>query len=186
MSCRRARAVVGLACAGVMMPIVAMAQATPATPAPFEALESVLARGDEVIVTDEAGRSTRGQISSLSSSELVLAAFKPLEELAFTERSVRTIQIVDSRKDGALKGLAVAAGLVAVMAVADAHQPPSNLRGVRTLAAALVSPAVIILAVWIDGSENATIYERSAQAPRVTIGPGPGRGSIGVSGRIRF
>lgn len=152
----------------------------------FEPLTAVLARGHEVILTDEAGRVTRGRISSISSSGVVLVVLRPREERSFTSTSVRRIQIVDSKADGALRGLAVAGGLVASFAVADSRLPPSNLKGVRTAAAALVSPLIIWVAAWIDGRENAAIYHRQSQARRLTINPAFGLGATGVSVGLSF
>jgi len=152
----------------------------------FEPLSTILVRGHEVIVTDDAGRRTRGRVSSISPSHVAIVAFRPRQERSFAPTSVRTIQIVDSKADGALKGLAAAGVVVAAFAIADSQLPPSNLKGVRTMAALVSSPIFVCVGAWVDARNNASIYERPLQAPRVKLRPTVGLTAIGVAVDFHF
>ena len=76
-------------------------------PTSFDALPTILERGHEVIVTDDRGGNTRGRVSSISPSQLVLVRkrfpFTRPEARDFAEESITTIRIVepDSRRRAA-------------------------------------------------------------------------------------
>ena len=73
----------------------------------FDAVQSILDPGHEIIVRDEEGRATRGRVVSISANQLVIERprfFFRREELAFTEGFVQKIEIVDSPANGTLLG----------------------------------------------------------------------------------
>lgn len=147
-------------------------------PASFEGLQAFLGRGHEVIVTDEAGQSTRGRISSLSSTRLVILRkrfrFSRPQAREFDGDSVRTIRIVDSTWNGGLLGAASAAGVLAALVEGECHSGCDDNFGragrwiVRGL---LFVPIGISLGATIDSRINTPIYERQKGISRVTVFP---------------
>ena len=153
----------------------------------FDALQSILDPGHEVIVKDEEGRKTEGRVVSISANQLVIARSRSLlrwgtEERAFPEDVVRRIDIVDSAWQGLVIGLAVGAG-VATLACRGEGVPAGYCLIIAT-------PLFIIpgefLGGMIDASINEPIYQRPSQTPRVTISPLLGRDQTGVVARVRF
>lgn len=147
-------------------------------PASFEELQSLLGRGHEVIVTDEAGQSTRGHISSLSSTQLVIVRkrfrFSRPQAREFDGDSVRTIRIVDSTWNGGLLGAAAAAGVLAALIEGECSAGCDDNFGrpgrwiVRGF---LFVPIGIGLGTTIDSRINTPIYERQKGISRVTVFP---------------
>ncbi len=128
----------------------------------FEALQAVLKVGQRVKVRDGAGRSTRGNVVSISSNQLVIhsgpRALGPdmyswsLQRWAFTEDVVRRIDIVDSFLEGALIGAGVAFG-VGLLARAES----SSLMGASV---SIAVPIGIVVGAVIDWSITQPIYGR--------------------------
>ncbi len=161
----------------------------------FEALNSILDPGYEVVVRDEAGRRTRGRVSSISGEEVVVTrrrrwfgSFRSPEELVFGADSITRVDIVDSTWNGALIGAAIAPALVyGIWRWEDNTFPDSNLRGAGTMLIGGMGAFLLIHAGHlIDLSNNESIYERPSQAPRVTIAPLIGRDQKGLAVRVSF
>lgn len=162
-------------------------------PTSFEALPSLLERGHEVIVTDEAGRNTKGRISSISSSRLVLVRrrfrFSRPEARGFARDSVTTIQIVDSTWNGAVLGAAAGVGFLAALIESECSPTCDDnfgRPGRWMLGGLFYLPIAAGLGSGIDSMINESIYERQNQTRRVTISPVVRRARKGVVVQIRF
>lgn len=160
----------------------------------FEALPRILKVGQEVKVRDETGRTTRGQVVSISDNQLVVARprfFRSRVERAFAKEAVRSIDIVDSRTNGAAIGAAAGLGLAAALTVRCSrsysckHGDFGVTGGVMVAGPAYVSLGVVI-GYAIDSALNETIYERPSQAPRVTVVPFLGRNAVGLLAHVQF
>lgn len=179
----------------------------------FDALQTVLKQGHEVVVTDTAGRARRGRVASISRHQLVMEspvvagtweAWMPLywpldlglilkrrfsrsEARAFTEGSVRRIDIVDSTRNGTATGVAVGVGIAAGVFLWERRQPSSNLKGVATgLALVWGLPVSARIGHLLDRATNEAIYEQRSGARPVTLTPMLGRDTLGVSAHVRF
>ena len=161
----------------------------------FEALNSILDPGYEVVVWDEAGRKTRGRVSSISGEEVVVTrrrrwfgSFRSPEELVFGADSITRVDIVDSTWNGALIGAAIAPALVyGVWRCEDNTFPDSNLKGAGTMLVGGMGAFLLIHAGHhIDLSNNESIYERPSQASRVTVAPLIGRDQKSLAVRVSF
>ncbi len=149
----------------------------PPSPTSFDALSTILERGHDVIVTDDGGRHTRGRVSSISSSQLVLVRkrfpFSRPEARGFKRESITTIRIVDATRNGEMLGAAAAAGLLAAFIERDCS-PACNdnfgRAGRWMIEAPLFVPIGWSLGRWIDSMINESIYERP-QTRRVAISP---------------
>ena len=90
---------------------------------------------------DEAGRKTRGRVSSIFGEEVVVTrrrrwfgSFRSPEELVFGADSITRVDIVDSTWNGALIGAAIAPALVyGIWRWEDNTFPDSNLKGAGTM-----------------------------------------------------
>ena len=158
----------------------------------FEALSSLLERGHEVVVTDEAGRSMKGRISSISPRGLVLARkrfrFSRPQERVFASELVRTVQFVDSAWNGALIGAAVSLGVVAVMTESDCSRSCVDnfgRPGRWVLGSTMMVPLGIGIGRLLDSAINKSVYEQPGRR-EVAISPLLGRDILGVKARVRF
>jgi hypothetical protein len=147
-------------------------------PASFEELPSLLGRGHEIVVTDEAGQSTRGRISTLSSTRLVIVRkrfrFSRPQAREFDGDSVRTIRIVDSTWNGGLLGAAAAAGVLAALVESECSSGCDDnfgRSGRWIVRGFLFVPIGIGLGTTIDSRINTPIYERQKGISRVTVFP---------------
>ena len=108
---------------GKVAGVVLDADEQPPTPTSFDALSAILETGHEVIVTDDGGRRTRGRVSSISSSQLVLVRkrfrFSRPETRSFAGESITRIRIVDPTRNGGMLGAAAAVGLLAALIERD-------------------------------------------------------------------
>ena len=157
----------------------------------FAALQTLLNVGQEVKVREEAGRSVRGKVVSISSSQLVVARrqfwfpyFRPRKEEVFAEDVVESVDIVDSVWNGALIGAAGGAPFL-VHAILQFDRD-ENLSGLPLMLYGL--PAIMMGVTFgsvIDGRINQTIY-RQTQTPRVTLAPVLGRDQKGIVAHVRF
>jgi hypothetical protein len=161
----------------------------------FDALQSLpgFERGVEVevIVADEAGTTTRGRISSVSSSELAVASRRPNgraplswfrspvpEERTFEGDTVRTVKVVDGTRNGQIIG-----GLVGVLlGIAYLRE---HLTEDYMLPAVTMWPGVLG-GYLVDDRINRRVYQRAPQTPRVTLAPMPGHTRAGLIARVRF
>ena len=77
----------------VVLPLPSLAQDTGLQPRPSAALPSLLKVGDDVKVFDQAGRTIRGRVTSITGTQFVVVArraFWRQEERTLTIESVRT------------------------------------------------------------------------------------------------
>lgn len=156
----------------------------------FEALQSVLEPGYEVIVRDDAGGQTRGKVVSISGDQLVIARPRPfgriitnpfrVEEQTFAENVVRRIEIVDSTLWPSAPAAVV---VLAAGTMGAAYLCPSLGCIAWSSVAVAVSP---VLVFKIDEIMNDPIYERQPGTPRITIAPMFGEGRKGVVAQISF
>ena len=163
-----------------------------APPTSFDALPTILERGHEVIVTDDSGRNTRGRVSSISSSQLVLVRrrfrFARPEARGFAGESITTIRIVDSTRNGTMLGGAAAVGMLAALIERDCSSACNDnfgRVGRWMIEAPLLVPIGWSLGGWIDSMINASIYDRP-EARRVVISPLIQRTRNGVVVQVYF
>ena len=158
----------------------------------FEALNSILDPGYEVVVRDEAGRKTRGRVSSISGEEVVVinrprlfGYLRSPQEHAFRADAVTRVEIVDSTWNGIAIGAAVGVGLAfGLWQGTDTDDFGVGLLYFVSATAAL--PASMLAGRDIDLSINESIYERPSPAPRVTVAPLIGRDQRGFAVRVSF
>lgn len=158
----------------------------------FALLPSALTIGQEVKVRQGAGRTTRGKVVSVSDQQLVIARhglFRRRQEQAFTEGGVTSIELVDSKWNGAAIGAAAAVGLVAVIVEVDCSPSCDDEFG-RAGRWAIASPFYGVfglgIGALIDASREKSIYERRSRSPRIAITPWLGRDQKGVVAQVRF
>ena len=134
----------------------------------FNALQAVLEPGHEVVVWDEAGRKTRGWVSSVSDAQIQITIFfkerflRPgrTTERIFTPDSVTRVDIVDSYWNGALIGAAIGSILAfGIYRWEDSALADSNLKGIYTLG---FGTASILFSIGI----GALVDGRSGDVPR--------------------
>src|SRR5687768_2265956 len=179
----------------------------------FAALQPLLTSGQEIVVTDNAGRVRRGKVASISGDRLVMASpvaagpweallplYWPLDlgvvlkrrifrsgEQVFVDGSVRRIDTVDPTRNGIAIGAAVGAGFVAAVYGWDRNQPDSSLKGLATTLAVVVAvPTSLRIGHVLDRAINEPIYERHTRSRQVSISPWFGRTIKGVAAQVRF
>ena len=181
----------GCVAALLLCPTSSKAQ-SPATT--FDELKLALQAGNEVVVTDSNGRRTRGKLVSVTTSSLDLMTKRP-RFLIFQERShqsfadtvVTRVTRIDSRREGALIGLA--AGVVPVLLVPCG----ADYGGGCSLAKVLYGPgfglAGFALGMVIDGSMNKIVYQAgtaSVGRPTISLSPLIGGKIKGASLNLGF
>ena len=147
----------------------------------FEALQSALSVGQQIRVTDDAGR-TKGKVVSISANQLVIErprSFFRTEERVFPADVVQRIDIVDSTADGVLLGAAPGLAVALVGCRGEAASACWFMSGL------FIAPG-IFLGGLIDNSINESIYERPSQTPRVAIAPLLGRDRKAIVARVSF
>jgi hypothetical protein len=179
----------------------------------FAALQPLLTSGQEIVVTDDAGRVQRGKVVSISSDQLVMAspvAAGPWEALlplywpvdlgvalkrrifrsgdrVFRDSSVRRVDIVDPTRNGIVIGAAVGGGIVAAVYGWERNQPESTLKGLATALAVVVAvPTSLRIGHVLDRAINEPIYDRHTTSRRVSISPWFGPRTRGVSAQVSF
>jgi hypothetical protein len=179
----------------------------------FEALQSLIGSGHEIVVTDTAGRARRGRVVTIARDHLVMASpagsgvwegllplYFPLDlglvfkrrflrsqDRTFSEQSVVRIDIVDSTSNGTAIGAAVGAGLVAGVYMWERRQPDASLKGLATFLALVVGfPVSLRVGHVLDRAINEPIYRRPAGTRRVTVSPSLAHGVKGVAVDIQF
>ena len=159
----------------------------------FGELQSLLEPGRDVIVRDEAGRKTRGRVSSISGDQVtIIQRRRPyprffraasFEEHTFRAEAVSRIDVPDTPMEGALLGGAV--GGIVLGLWARACKTGECIQG-RALYAVLGTALSVSVGGWIDAVRNKAIYERPSQTPQVTVAPLLERDRKGVSARVSF
>jgi hypothetical protein len=147
----------------------------------FEALPLVFGVGQEVKVRDEAGRTTRGKVVSISDNQLVVVRARV--EQAFAKEAVRSIDIVDSPWNGALIG---AVGSAALLGAWVKNCESGECVQGRMFPAVIGNLAGILVGGLIDERITKRVYEHQPPTSRVTISPMLGRERIGLVARMRF
>jgi hypothetical protein len=215
---QRARAVVQAAAAGNGVPAQSRMSADQllaghGVAASFEALHPLVGSGYEVVVTDDAGRSRRGRVVSLSRDQLVMAspvvagvweALLPLyfpldvgvvlkrqlfrsDERRFAEGSIERIDIVDSTRNGTAFGAAVGGGVVGGVYLWERRQPDSSLKGLATFLALVVGlPVSLRVGHVLDRAINEPIYMRQPRRLQLTASPWLDENVKGVVAQLRF
>jgi hypothetical protein len=160
----------------------------------FETLPRIVKVGQEVIVKDETGQTTRGQIVSVSDNQLVVARrrfFRSRVEQVFAKDAVRSLAIVDSTANGVVIGVAAALGLATTVAVGCSRSDSCTNGNFGVLGTFIVSSATFVpvglgIGYATDLARNETIYERPSRAPRVTVAPLLGRNAVGLLAHVQF
>ena len=86
----------------------------------FEELQSILKMGQTVVVTDDSGRQTKGRLTDVSPSALVVST---PDTRTFAEGTVEKIRSPDSLSNGVLIGAAIGAGLATWDYLIDPSEP---------------------------------------------------------------
>ena len=146
----------------------------------FEDLRPRLEAGDNLILRDDSGRTTRGRLVSLTDDEIEVESIRWFRSRngTFTEGSMRRIETLDSTWNGGLVGLAV--GVVGMVVIVQ------TCKDLGCLLPFILSPGIGIgVGVLVDQSINETVYEPPG---RRTAGHSQQDGlrRVGLTARIRF
>lgn len=162
----------------------------------FDDVLTIIGPGYEVVVRDDAGRRTRGLVSSISRDQIavlkdkspVLRLFSPLQERVYPAASVTRIEIVDSTVNGMLIGLATTPAIIYAIHRWETHAEPNpDNRGLATLVLGGFSiPLAIYIGKMIDLAINQPIYARPSRISGITVAPWLDRGRKGVVVQISF
>lgn len=179
----------------------------------FAELQQLLTSGQEIVVTDDAGRVRRGRVASISGDQLVMASpvaagsweallplYWPLDlgvalkrrisrsgKRVFVDGSVRRVDIVDPTRNGIAIGAAVGVGIVAAVYGWERGQPAGSLKGLATTLAVVVGvPTSLRIGHVLDRAINEPIYERPTRSRQVSIAPWFGQRVKGVAAHVRF
>ena len=166
--------------------------------ATFEALQSRLNTGREVVVTDERGRPRRGRVVTLSPSQIVLASpvssggweamlplywpadavviikrrLFPAGHRTFDEAAVTRVDVVDPTGNGPAIGAAIGASVATGVFLWERGQPDSSLKGLLTTLAVVVGiPISARMGHVIDRANNAPVFQQSVPRARVILAP---------------
>jgi hypothetical protein len=154
----------------------------------FADLQPMLAVGQQVMVSDQHGRSIHGRLVSIAGDELVMISMPRFigrsSRLTFSESAVTTVRLVDSTSNGFALG--ALAGFVVALAVLCPSEDGCSGGG----AAAFVAiPAIFAggaAGYFIDRISTTLVYDRPARTPTVTLTPVAARGRVAVVARIGF
>jgi hypothetical protein len=158
------------------------ASASPNLPAQsFDELRSRLRLGDELLIRDVDGRTTRGRLSELTNSSIEVEWHRwfRFRNRTLTEPAVRQIRIRDSARNGILIGLAVGGAVAGLGCKADKE--------------GYVCPFLRIFAPVVGGELgetvdlliNRSVYEAPGHAT-AAFWPVLGPGRIGLGARVGF
>jgi len=142
---------------------------TPATS--FVELRGLLRDGDEVVVTDSEGRRSQGRLLTVTPSSLDLVVetsrflvLRQRTQQRFSDAAVTTIQRMDSRREGALIGLAV--GFFSTgFAACGTNWGSVDCSYALIFFSAPVGMLSALLGGEIDRMRNATVYRAGTLAP---------------------
>jgi hypothetical protein len=146
----------------------------------FEELRQVLRKGQTVVVTDATGQRTKGKVTDVSPSSLVVLT--PAAR-TFTERTVSEIRVTDRVWNGALIGAAIGTGFAMWDYLIDPSEPGNAV--VFTVGIGLGSA----VGAGIDALVNRggkLLYASPRPIPRVTISPVIGKNRQRALVSVRF
>ena len=162
-------------------------------PSSFAALATTLRPGQTVVVTDAAGRKTKGVLLDLSDSFLTLRVgdrWADVEQRRFDESRITSIRRTDSIWNGLLIGLGT--GIVASEVWRHSACGPRGFDdecSVIVSAVGLVTmvPAGAVAGALIDKfTGNRLVYRASGRATTLRVSPVVGRAQAGVAVSLRF
>ena len=166
-----------LSVCAVLAPCLAQAQTATSS---FEELRRVLNNGQTVVVTDTAGRRTKGTVSDVSTAPPSIVLLAP-QARTLAESTIAEIRATDSVRNGALIGGGVGVGLALWDYLIDPSEP-----GNAAIFAVSIGLGTAIGA-GIDALVKGKVLYRSPQQKRgVTISPIAGRNRRGVLLQVRF
>jgi hypothetical protein len=177
-------------CATLMLVLPVSSRAQTAATS-FDELRAVVQDGDKVVVTSSDGGRTRGRLTNLTTSSMVVMTprFWPWQEptpRSVADRDVRTVQRIDSTRDGALIGFV--AGFLPVLVGACANDDPYvSCAGVLILGGPTVGALGALIGASIDGMLNTTVYRAGTPAisgATVTLSPSVNTKTAGASLRL--
>ena len=161
----------------------------------FDALQAIVKPGQQVgyALFGSRNDASRGKatVAELTADHVVLLRRRLFrtQEIVLPEDVVHRIDIMDPTTKGVLIGAGIggALGLALILGTLDyASKQDCNLCPLNYGFGILLPILGGGIGGQIDGLMNEAIYERRAQAPRVTFAPLLGRGRIGVMARVGF
>jgi hypothetical protein len=165
-------AVVWLASASlIVVPVLAAAQA-PVTS--FDQVPTRVKIGDTVFVSDATGREVKGKVLDLSAASLALRSGSERQEFSAAQVKSLTWQKSDSLGNGALIGLAIGAGSIAVLSAVVDDCESDNCAAVVALAIGIGGGIGAGAGLLID----AAIPAKTVLIYRAPSSPSTGRISI--------
>lgn len=156
----------------------------------FGEVQGRLQRGEEVYVSDGAGREIRGAVLEISASSVQLLVDGKRRD--FDAVNVRRVDRVvrDPLKNGILWGLAVGAGAGFLGMVAARDSVTLDDAGVAVALALIVAPlAGAAVGAGIDASRTTRepVYARTTpRSSRLAASLGLSAGHVGIAIRVRF
>jgi hypothetical protein len=134
----------------------------------FADLRSVLKVGQDVIVTDTLGDTQRGELLTISSTELTIrwrSLFRRRER-SFREETVRRVQVADSTWNGSLVGLGI--GVAVTVIGAQSCDDSAGCYGVL-----LAAPSGILAGEMIDRARNRVVFVSPGTQSAESAGDSP-------------
>ena len=145
----------------------------------FEELQSILKVGQTVVVTDDSGRQTKGRLTDVSPSALVVST---PDTRTFAEGTVAEIRSPDSLSNGVLIGAAIGAGL----ATWDYLIDPSEPGNAAIFAVAIGLGTAIGAGIDALHKGGKVLYVSRRQRSDLTLLPVLGKDRQGVLVSVRF
>ena len=151
----------------------------------FEELQTVLQKGQTVIVTDASGQRVKGKVSDVSRSSLVVLI---PDARTFTEGTVTEIRsAAGSLRRGALMGVGVGAGLGAAVVLAKCRNGPDCSYALKVGAGYAGLGVAIGAGIGAMLSKGGRVVYRSRQHTRsLILSPLLGKDRQGALVSVRF
>ena len=166
----------------ILAPSPAPAQATANS---FAELQTVLKKGQTVMVTDASGQRVKGKVAEVSPSSLVVLI---PEARTFAEGTVREIRAAaGSSRNGALIGLGVGGGAGVAIILAKCHNGPDCSYALKVGAGYAAIGAAIGAGIGALSNKGGRVVYRSRQQTRsLTFSPILGKDRQGALVSVRF
>jgi hypothetical protein len=180
----------GLVLAVTVFPSAARAQPTPNTGLPVATFGEIASRvnlkaGATLIVTDSSGQQVKGKLTTLSTDTLSILAGR--RTLTFSDQQVRELRqrLPDSKREGALIGLAAAWLVPAVVCTSGSDSSETFGCVLGTLVLGGLPGLAIGAAIDAVQEKTVTVF-RSPASARVVVAPAVTMRGIALRATMRF